>query len=126
MRLAPNPSSLSLSVQFASLGSPFDGYRVERVVPADKQESYENLTYCELRRLCSQLDYARKDSKAASETRLKSMDAIERVRACDMADATDTLDGSIEVCEKHSGVDALHLAFSLDKEVVKERAQRLD
>ena len=54
--------------------------------------------------------YARENSKA-SETKLNTMDVMERKRARDTRDAADTLVGSIEVREGRSRVDASHMAF---------------
>ena len=54
------------------------------------------------------------------------MEAMERKWARDTTDAVDALVGSTEVSGKRSRVDAVHLAFVSDMEVVKERDRRRD
>ena len=50
----------------------------------------DHLTYDEFHPLCSQRDYARRDSKAVLTNRLSTKDALERTRARDREDAGDT------------------------------------
>ena len=91
------PRSPLSSVQLPPLGLRFDKYCAEQVAPADNQGNSDNLTYDELRRPCSQHGYARKDSRAAMETRLNMACVVGRKRDRDMVAATDTLDEPIKV-----------------------------
>ena len=112
----PFPSSPFLSVRLLLLGLIPDKNCVAKVAPKDTKKIYENLEYDELRPLCSQRGYVRKDSKAAVETRLNAMDVMGRKRARDTMGAMDTSEDPIEVREKRGRAGSLQSAFVSEKE----------
>ena len=79
---------------------PLIKFCARRAAPTDAQGNYENLINDELHSLRAQRGYSRKDSRAASKTRLETIDATERKRARETRATVDTSEESLEVCEK--------------------------
>ena len=73
--------------------------------------------YFELHQLRRRPHFAKKDSKAAPETRLSALVWLDRKRALGTKDVLP------DSAKKHNGVDELHLASALDEEVAQECAQ---
>ena len=68
------------------------------------------MTHDEAHHLRRKRGYAGKGSKAAPQPRVPTMGEVDRDRARETADATDTPDDSPKFCEKRSRADDLRLA----------------
>ena len=94
------PSPPSLLVQLPPVNLSSGGSCTQLLAPADTRGYYDHLAYDELRDPCRPMGYAGRDLKAVSKTRLATMDAVERKRLGDMADAADTSETS--PCRRNS------------------------
>ena len=87
---APMPASPSMSIREPRECLPFDENCADLQAAANTPGDNGNPTYDELLNPFCRRGYARQDSIAVLKTRLPTMDAVGRKRACGMGDAMST------------------------------------
>ena len=108
-----------MSLQIPPRDSPPDKNCVRPAAPGN-----DNLTYDEPHQLRPKWGYAGNHRKAASKTRLSTLDTMDRRRARGVVGATYTSGDSAEFRGERSHADDLNLPLVLEKAAVKERAQK--
>ena len=120
------PTSPAPPVQIPPGSSPFGKKRTPVAKSVGFRGDFDHVTHDKLHDLSCGRGSARKDSKAVVETRVATMDALERKRVHEMPDGMDATDDSRLTQGGRCRVGPPHLAFFADGEVVKERAQWWD
>ena len=97
------------------VNSSVDKNRAQLLALLESLGDNDTLTYDELHDLRRRRGYARAETRAASKTSLAAMDAVERKRNWDMADAIDTSENSARKRDRDVG-DASHPGKTLSCE----------